>query len=151
MAKAVLLDIDGVLTTSWQPLPGAIETMGWLKEKDIDLRLLTNSSSKTRRGIAELLDEYAMPVDGSQILTAVTSAARYLKEHGWQPNAWCSTRETSRKTSKGSRSPVPARLMWSSSEGPVQLWVLRFRSSVHVGAEGHPHGCPASQPPLQNG
>jgi HAD superfamily hydrolase (TIGR01458 family) len=86
MTKAVLLDIDGVLTTSWQPLPGAIETMGWLKEKDILLRLLTNSSSKTRRGIAKVLDECAMPVDESQILTAVTSAARYLKERGWQPN-----------------------------------------------------------------
>jgi ribonucleotide monophosphatase NagD (HAD superfamily) len=86
MTKAVLLDIDGVLTTSWQPLPGAIETMGWLEQKGIDLRLLTNSSSKTRHGIAELLHECAMPIHESQILTAVTSAARYLKEHGWQPN-----------------------------------------------------------------
>src|ERR1700689_2132159 len=86
MAKAVLLDIDGVLTTSWRPLPGAIETMSWLEERDVDLRLLTNSSSKTRRGIAELLDECGMPVDESQILTAVTSAARYLKQRGWQPN-----------------------------------------------------------------
>jgi HAD superfamily hydrolase (TIGR01458 family) len=86
VAKAVLLDIDGVLTTSWQPLAGAVETMGWLKRKDIDFRLLTNSSSKSRRGIAKLLDECAMPVDPSHILTAVTSAARYLKERGWQPN-----------------------------------------------------------------
>jgi HAD superfamily hydrolase (TIGR01458 family) len=86
MSKALLLDIDGVLTTSWQPLPGAIETMRWLKEKDIDFRLLTNSSSKTRRGIAELLGDCEMPVDEARILTAVTSAARYLKERGWQPN-----------------------------------------------------------------
>jgi HAD superfamily hydrolase (TIGR01458 family) len=86
MAKAVLLDIDGVLTTSWQPLVGAVETMGWLKDKGIDFRLLTNSSSKTRREIAKLLDECSMPVDESQILTAVTSATRYLKERGWQPN-----------------------------------------------------------------
>ena len=86
MTKAVLLDIDGVLTTSWQPLPGAIEAMAWLKENDVDFRLLTNSSSKTRHGIALQLDECAMPVDESQILTAVTGAARYLKERGWQPN-----------------------------------------------------------------
>lgn len=86
MAKAVLLDIDGVLTTSWQPLPGAIDTIGWLKGKGVEFRLLTNSSSRTRREIAELLNEHGMQVEEPQILTAVTSAARYMREHGWQPN-----------------------------------------------------------------
>ena len=86
MAKAVLLDIDGVLTTSWQPLPGATETIAWLRENNMEFRLLTNSSSRTRRAIAELLDEHGMAVDESEILTAVTSAARFMKEHGWQPN-----------------------------------------------------------------
>ena len=86
MAKAVLLDIDGVLTTSWQPLPGAVETIGWLKEQHIEFRLLTNSSSRTRHEIAELLNRHGMQVDEPQILTAVTSASRYMKERGWQPN-----------------------------------------------------------------
>jgi HAD superfamily hydrolase (TIGR01458 family) len=86
MAKAVLLDIDGVLTTSWQPLPGAVETIGWLKEKHIEFRLLTNSSSRTRHEIARLLNRHGMQVDEPQILTAVTSASRYMKERGWQRN-----------------------------------------------------------------
>jgi HAD superfamily hydrolase (TIGR01458 family) len=86
VAKAVLLDIDGVLTTSWDPLPGAVGTVGWLNQQDIDFRLLTNSSSRPRRGIAELLNEAAMPVDESQILTAVTSAVRYLESCGFGPN-----------------------------------------------------------------
>ena len=86
MAKAVLLDIDGVLTTSWQPLPGAIEAIGWLKEKNIEFRLLTNSSSRTRRAIAGLLNQHGMRVGEPQILTAVTSAARYMRQHGLQPN-----------------------------------------------------------------
>jgi HAD superfamily hydrolase (TIGR01458 family) len=86
MAKVVLLDIDGVLTTSWRPLPGAVETIGWLKEHNVQFRLLTNSSSRTRRGIAELLMELGMQVEEPQILTAVTSAARYMTQHGWQPN-----------------------------------------------------------------
>jgi ribonucleotide monophosphatase NagD (HAD superfamily) len=86
MAKAVLLDIDGVLTTSWQPLPGAVETIGWLKEQHIEFRLLTNSSSRTRSEIAKLLNRHGMQADEPQILTAVTSASRYMKERGWQPN-----------------------------------------------------------------
>ena len=28
---AVLIDIDGVLTVSWQPLPGAVAALRWLR------------------------------------------------------------------------------------------------------------------------
>lgn len=85
MAKLALLDIDGVLTTSWQPLPGAVETTQWLHEHAVDFSLVTNSSSRTRRAIASLLGECGMQVDESQILTAATSAVRYLKERKWGP------------------------------------------------------------------
>ena len=80
MATAVLLDIDGVLTTSWQPLPGAVETIAWLQAEEIDFRLLTNSSSRTRREIAGLLGDAGIAVDVARILTAVTGAARFLHE-----------------------------------------------------------------------
>jgi HAD superfamily hydrolase (TIGR01458 family) len=80
MAKSVMLDIDGVLTVSWQPLPGAVETTRWLQEQGFDFRLVTNSSSRSRSAIAKLLSGSGMQVDESKILTAVTSAVRYLKE-----------------------------------------------------------------------
>jgi len=83
MTKAVLLDIDGVLTTSWQPLPGALEAVVWLREQAIDFRLVTNSSSKTRREIAQLLSDCEMHVDEAQILTVASSAVRYLRENQW--------------------------------------------------------------------
>ena len=83
MAEGVLLDIDGVLTVSWRPLPGAGETVEWLGEHGIEFRLVTNTSSRTRREIAALLGRAGMPIDEGRILTAVTSAARYLAEnHG---------------------------------------------------------------------
>jgi HAD superfamily hydrolase (TIGR01458 family) len=81
MADGVLLDIDGVLTVSWDPLPGAVETIRWLQAQEIDFRLVTNTSSRSRRRIAALLAAAGMPIDGDRILTAVTSAARYLGEH----------------------------------------------------------------------
>jgi HAD superfamily hydrolase (TIGR01458 family) len=85
MSKAVLLDIDGVLTTSWEPLPGAIDTTDWLREREIPFLLLTNSSSKTRHEIAEILHRSAIFVEETQVSTAVTSAARYIKEREWGP------------------------------------------------------------------
>jgi HAD superfamily hydrolase (TIGR01458 family) len=81
MVDGVLLDIDGVLTVSWRPLPGAAETIQWLSEHGVEFRLLTNTSSKSRREIAALLDRAGMPITEDRILTAVTSAARYLAKH----------------------------------------------------------------------
>jgi HAD superfamily hydrolase (TIGR01458 family) len=80
-AEGVLLDIDGVLTVSWEPLAGAIDTIAWLTSEGIDFRLVTNTSSRTRREIATLLARGGMEVDEARILTAVTSAARYVAEH----------------------------------------------------------------------
>jgi HAD superfamily hydrolase (TIGR01458 family) len=81
MADGVLLDIDGVLTVSWDPLPGAAEVIHWLQAEGIEFRLVTNTSSRSRDQIAALLARAGMRVDANRILTAVTSAARYLGQH----------------------------------------------------------------------
>ena len=78
MARTVLLDIDGVLTISWRALPGAAETLRWLRNEGIGFGLVTNTSSKSRREVAAILAEGGMDVDVPRIFTAVSSAARYL-------------------------------------------------------------------------
>jgi HAD superfamily hydrolase (TIGR01458 family) len=87
MTRRVLLDIDGVLTVSWRPLPGAVDAIRWLQRHHVDFRLVTNTSSRSRREIAQLLSSGGMEVDIDQIQTAVTSASRYLGAH--HPNARC--------------------------------------------------------------
>jgi HAD superfamily hydrolase (TIGR01458 family) len=87
MGRSVLLDIDGVLVVSWEPLPHAVETVRWLENQGIEFRLVTNTSSKTRRQIAERLAGSGFGVRIEQVLTAVTSAAHYLSEH--HPGARC--------------------------------------------------------------
>jgi HAD superfamily hydrolase (TIGR01458 family) len=86
-ATRVMLDIDGVLTVSWRPLPGAVDTIRWLNGRQTDYRLVTNTSSRTRRQIAELLAAAGMEVELRRVQTAVTAAARYLAEH--HPGAGC--------------------------------------------------------------
>lgn len=80
MIDGVLLDIDGVLTVSWRALPGATDTIAWLREQRTDFRLVTNTSAKSRRQIAEVLDEAGMPIDAKHIVTAVSSARRLLTD-----------------------------------------------------------------------
>ncbi|MFE6931449.1 HAD-IIA family hydrolase [Streptomyces sp. NPDC057699] len=84
---AVLIDIDGVLTVSWEPLPGAVEAMRRLRAADVPLALVTNTTSRTRARIAERLADHGFPVGPEDILTAPAVTAAHLREH--HPEARC--------------------------------------------------------------
>ena len=84
---AVLIDIDGVLTVSWKPLPGAVEAMERLRAAGLPLALVTNNTSRTRAVIAERLAGAGFPVEADDILTAPAVTAAYLREH--YPGARC--------------------------------------------------------------
>ncbi len=85
--SAVLIDIDGVLTVSWQPLPGAVAALGRLCTAGLPLALVTNTTSRTRASIAAALTEAGFAVTADGILTAPVIAAAYLAEH--YPGARC--------------------------------------------------------------
>ncbi|MFB9394253.1 HAD-IIA family hydrolase [Streptomyces coeruleoprunus] len=85
--RAVLLDVDGVLTVSWKPLPGAVEAVRRLRDEGVPLALLTNTTSRTRASIAEVLARAGFPVGAEDILTAPSVTAAYLEEHC--PGARC--------------------------------------------------------------
>ena len=68
--RAVLIDIDGVLTVSWKPLPGAVAALGRLRAAGVPLALVTNTTSRTRASIADTLAEAGFPVTAGDILTA---------------------------------------------------------------------------------
>jgi HAD superfamily hydrolase (TIGR01458 family) len=78
MVAAVLIDIDGVLTVSWEPLPGAVDALGGL---DLPFALVTNTTSRTRGWIAATLAEQGFPVAVDDVYTAPAVTAAYLAEH----------------------------------------------------------------------
>ena len=80
-ARGVLLDIDGVLTVSWEALPGAVETVAWLRRTRVPFRLITNTTTHTRRGLAETLGTAGFDVAPDEIVTAVVATASYLRAH----------------------------------------------------------------------
>ena len=79
--SAVLIDIDGVLTVSWRPLPGAVAALRWLRAAGLPLALVTNTTSRPRASIAAVLAEAGFPVSAADILTAPAVAAAYLKDN----------------------------------------------------------------------
>lgn len=75
----LLLDIDGVLAVSWEALPGAVDALRRLRDDDIPLRLITNTTTKTRADLAGTLREAAFDVTEEEIVTAVVATAEYLR------------------------------------------------------------------------
>lgn len=77
----VLLDIDGVLAVSWRALPGAAETVAWLRDRELPFRLITNTTTHTCADLAATLSDAGIAVAGDEIVTAVVSTASYLRSH----------------------------------------------------------------------
>ncbi|MEV8567259.1 HAD-IIA family hydrolase [Streptomyces sp. NPDC051322] len=86
--RAVLIDIDGVLTVSWKALPGAVEALQRIRTAGPAITLLTNTTSRSRASIAHALAAEGFAVDAQDILTAPAATAAYLTEH--YPGARCS-------------------------------------------------------------
>jgi hypothetical protein len=78
--RAVLIDIDGVLTVSWEPLPGAVAALHQLRAAGVPLALVTNTTSRTRASIASVLAGAGFPVTAGDVLTAPVIAAAYLHD-----------------------------------------------------------------------
>ncbi len=78
----MFLDIDGVLTVSWEPLPRATETVAWLRRSNVPFLLVTNTTAPGRRGVADLLRRSGFDVTPDEIVTAAVATAAYLRsEH----------------------------------------------------------------------
>ncbi len=74
----MLIDVDGVLTTSWRAIPGAPEALAELRRRGLSFVLVTNTTSRTRAQIAELLVEAGFVIEPDDILTTAGITAVYL-------------------------------------------------------------------------
>ena len=83
----VLFDIDGVLVTSWKPITGAAETLQVLADNQIARSYLTNTTTRTRVQIAELLTDAGMDVTADEVITAAVLTAEYVRSR--YPDARC--------------------------------------------------------------
>ncbi|HXY43789.1 MAG TPA: hypothetical protein VEH29_06355, partial [Acidimicrobiales bacterium] len=85
--RAILLDIDGVLTVSWRAFPGAGAAVERLRSLGWPLAFVTNTTSLPRRAIAENLRTAGIEVADGEIFTAPRAAAAFLRQQ--YPEARC--------------------------------------------------------------
>ncbi len=80
----VLLDIDGVLYVGDEPIPGAHQAFSELRELSAGVRLMTNTTSRSRRAVREHLLEMGFDVSLDEVLTPAAMAERHCKERGYE-------------------------------------------------------------------
>jgi len=74
----ILLDVDGVLHVSGEPIPGAVEAVAELRAKGHRLRLVTNNSTRPRPALAGDLRELGFELDEEELQTTPRAATREL-------------------------------------------------------------------------
>jgi HAD superfamily hydrolase (TIGR01458 family) len=75
---AILLDVDGVLHVSGEPINGAAEAVRRLRDADHRLRFVTDSTTRSRATLAEELRAMGIALDDEELETAPRAAARAL-------------------------------------------------------------------------
>jgi phospholysine phosphohistidine inorganic pyrophosphate phosphatase len=83
-AFGILLDIDGVLYVGDEPIDGAHEALAELRELSPGLRLVTNTTSRSRRQVCEHLGELGFEIPVEEVLTPAAMALSHCDERGYQ-------------------------------------------------------------------
>lgn len=79
----ILLDIDGVLYVGDTPVPGAAQALAELRELGVGVRLMTNTTSRSRRDVLEHLLALGFDVAAEEVLTPAAMAVRHCREAGY--------------------------------------------------------------------
>ncbi len=80
--KALLADMDGVWFVGGTPIPGAIEALARLRARRIPVRLITNTTTKTRSQLAERMRTMGFDLSDDEFVTTPEAARRYLTARG---------------------------------------------------------------------
>jgi 4-nitrophenyl phosphatase len=78
--RNLLIDMDGVLYRGQAPLPGGVELIDFLEDRDIKYLLVTNNSTSTPAEFVARLEGMDIYVSEKSIMTSGVATANYLKK-----------------------------------------------------------------------
>src|SRR6266571_7581305 len=92
MSSGILLDIDGVLHVSMQPIAGAAETLHWLDQHGYRTCFVTNTTTLARATLAQRLRNIGLPIAEQQLITAPVATANYIRQYYPGKRCWVLTK-----------------------------------------------------------
>lgn len=76
--KAFMIDLDGTIYKGNKTIPGALDFISSLKERNIPFVFLTNNSSNSRSYYLEKLNRMGFDIELKNVLTSTTATIRFL-------------------------------------------------------------------------
>ncbi|RQG86730.1 HAD-IIA family hydrolase [Natrarchaeobius halalkaliphilus] len=75
-----IIDLDGTVYRSNEPIPGAVKAINRMRSFDLDIVFATNSSTKSIRTCVEKLESMGVSTNRNEILTSASVTASYVSE-----------------------------------------------------------------------
>lgn len=82
--SALLIDLDGVLYVEEEPIAGAVDAVKRLREQDMALRFVTNTTAHSRDRTLAKLARLGFPVTDDQLVTPAALAVGYCRQRGYR-------------------------------------------------------------------
>ena len=82
--SAFLLDLDGTLYTGDAAIPGAVAAVARLRSRGVPFRLVTNTTTRSRRMLVDRLAGYGFDAQPEEIVTATLAGVELLRTGGYR-------------------------------------------------------------------
>jgi 4-nitrophenyl phosphatase len=79
--RGLLIDLDGVIYTGREPIPGSAGFLAAARQHGLPFLLVTNNSTASPQQVADRLRGMQMQVDTREVLTSAQAAAGYVRAH----------------------------------------------------------------------
>jgi len=77
--SGLLIDLDGVVYISNEPIPGAADAITRLKSKNVPLRFVTNTTTMSQDSLHKKIIGMGLPIEKHEIISAVQACVLYLR------------------------------------------------------------------------
>jgi 4-nitrophenyl phosphatase len=79
--EGVVLDVDGTVVRGDEPVPGAVEAVERLRDAGLEVVFCSNNPTAARETYVDRLSGAGFDPVASEVVTAATATAAYLREH----------------------------------------------------------------------
>jgi HAD superfamily hydrolase (TIGR01458 family) len=112
--RGILFDLDGVLYRGDEAIPGAVESIAWVRSRNIPCLFVTNTTSRPRPALVDKLAAMGIAIDAERILSPPVAAVHWLNDQHaskvalFVPEATCSEFDQFEVWSGDPQQPVDA-------------------------------------------
>lgn len=80
-ANALLIDLDGVIYQGDHIVPGALQSLDWLRQQQIPYLFVTNTTSCSCQALLDKLSNLGFDANLEQLATPITAASQWMRDN----------------------------------------------------------------------